>query len=356
MKKFSILLFSAIAMVACSKDVVTDRNESAIDFEIAAQGTVKTTATTTGNISEFKVWSYTQPTTSVTEPKAVMENITVSKNADGAWTYSPKKYWPHQMNLDFYAIAPTNLTTEVAAGSAKINFTGTTVPTQLGERCDCINYPDIVYATALNMNKESLGGKVTMNFRHAMSQIQFRVKNASSEASQISYAPISLSIKGLDAQGTYTLPMAAATTSAFDNQDSHGTWESDPIVDAKGEIIPHRFVIAQNPVAPKENVLITNEDDFHLVIPQNKENDEATLEVRFNIYQNGLLIAPEIEKEIAFPVDWKEGYKYTYTLVVTEASDGDLSNYVIEFDKVTVDPFIDWDWGKNGENGEVNLN
>ena len=352
MKKFSILLFSAIAMVACSKDVVTDRNESAIDFEIAAQGTVKTTATTTSSISEFKVWSYTQ-----SERKAVMEDITVSK-IDGAWTYSPKKYWPYQMDLDFYAIAPTNLTTDVTADYAKINFTGTTAiyPQQLAtEICDCINYPDIVYATALGMNKETLEGTVTMNFRHAMSQIQFQVKNASSVESAISYEPILLSIEGLDAQGTYTLPMTAATTSYFEDATSHGTWNSAPIVDTEGDIIPHRFVIAQAPVAPGETKLITNAENYHMVIPQTKNSDQATLEVRFNIYQNGLLIAPEITKSIDFPVDWKEGYRYTYTLVVNEASDGDLPDYVIEFVDVTVDEFIDWDWGKDG-NGEVNLN
>lgn len=356
MKKFSILLFSAIAMVACSKDVVTDRNESAIDFDIAAQGAVKTTATTTSNISEFKVWSYTQPTPAVTDRKTVMEGIIVSKNDDGAWTYSPKKYWPNEMFLDFYAIAPKDLTTEVAAGSANIEFAATPTFDQLGQKCDCINYPDIVYATALDMNKESLGGTVTMNFRHAMSQIQFKIKNVSSEASQISYSPEALSIKGLDAQGTYTLPMAAATTEDFDIEESHGTWESSPIVGDQGEIIPHRFDITTDPVAPGQNVLITDATDFHLVIPQSKE---ARLNVILNIYQNDLYITT-VSKEIDFPVEWKEGYRYTYTLVVDEGSDPILPDFVIEFVEVTVDDFKDWDWGNNkdGEpitDKEVNL-
>lgn len=356
MKKFSILLFSAIAMVACSKDVVTDRNESAIDFEIAAQGTVKTTATTTGNISEFKVWSYTQPTAAVTERKAVMEGVKVERDGD-AWTYSPKKYWPNEMFLDFYAIAPTDLTTKVAAGSAQIEFAATPTGDMGGTKCDCINYPDIVYATALNMNKESLGGKVTMNFRHAMSQIQFKVKNVSSEASQISYAPEALSIKGLDAQGTYTLPMAAATTSGFDIVNSHGTWESSPIKDGDGKIIPHRFDITTDPVYPGQNVLITDATDFHLVIPQSKE---ARLNVTLNIYQNDLYITTAT-KEIAFPVEWEEGYRYTYTLVVDEGSDPVLPDFVIEFVDVTVDEFIDWEWGKDKDgkpiiDKEVDLN
>lgn len=332
MKKLSIVLLSAIALAACSKDVVKDSYESAIDFDLATNGTVlKTVAPTASTLKEFKVWSYTQATATA-DRKAVMENVVVSKNEKtGDWTYSPKKYWPNERVLDFYAIAGTDNVT-VSAGSAVVDFAETTTTDQFGEAFDCIDNPSIVYATAMDMTKETLAGRVAVNFRHAMSQLQFKVKNVSTVESEVSYAPVYFTIEGLDSKGTYTLPMAASTTADFDEATSHGTWTTG-VVEGK-ENVPHRVVVSRDKVAPTEIKLITPADDIHMVLPQKKE---IKFVVSVNVYQGEHFICNCIKK-ISTSVDWKEGYRYTYTLRANESTDPTLQEYTIDFD-VTVDEF-----------------
>ena len=330
MKKLSIVLLSAIALAACSKDVVKDSYESAIDFDLAANGTVlKTVAPTASTLKEFNVWSYTQATATA-DRKAVMEGITV-KNTEAGWTYSPKKYWPNEKVLDFYAIAGTDKVT-VSAGSAVVDFAETTTADQLGEAFNCKNNPSIVYATAMDMTKETLAGRVAVNFRHAMSQLQFKIKNVSSVESEVSYAPVYFIIEGLDSKGTYTLPMAASTTADFDEATSHGTWTTG-VVEGK-ENVPHRIVVSTDKVAPTETKLITDADDIHMVLPQKKD---IKLVVSVNVYQGEHFICNTIKK-IPVSADWKEGFRYTYTLRANEATDPALPELTINFD-VTVDEF-----------------
>lgn len=330
MKKLSIVLLSAIALAACSKDVVKDSYESAIDFDLAANGTVlKTVAPTASTLKEFNVWSYTQATAAA-DRKAVMEGITV-KNTESGWTYSPKKYWPYESVLDFYAIAGTNNVT-VSAGSAVVDFAETTTKDQFGEAFDCVKNPCIIYATAMDMTKETLSGRVNVNFRHAMSQIQFKIKNVSTVESQVSYAPVYFTIEGLDSKGTYNLPMAASTTADFDKAESHGTWTTG-VVEGK-ENVPHRVVVSRDQVGPTEIKLITPADDIHMVLPQKKD---IKLVVSVNVYQGEHFICNTIKK-IPVSVDWKEGVRYTYTLKADEAKDPTLPDFAIKFD-VTVDEF-----------------
>lgn len=339
MKKIIFALLSVAAFVACSNDDVVPSPKSAIEFNPTTKNSVRTIATTTNNISKFNVWSYTA------EGKTVMDNIEVSK-ATGDWTYSPVKYWPYDATLDFYGITPTTLVgtgngsvehhidVEVEAGSAKINFAGASVSDMRGEFFYCQNYPDILYATALDLTKENNNGtEVTMNFRHAMAQVEFKVKNSSTIDSEVSYQPVLLMIEGIDNAGTYTLPMAASTTSDFAVEESHGSW----VTSLSKAGVPHAFNIADDYIAPgSDAVLITDAEDIHYVIPQKK--DDAELIVTFGVKQGEHFING-VMKNVVLPVDWKEGHKYTYTLIVNSAIDPDLEDEIIDF-TVTVDEMV----------------
>lgn len=341
MKKIIFALLSITAFVACSNDETTDIQRSAIEFNPTTKGSVRTVATTTTSLSEFYVWSYTNASASQ-EAKAVMENMRVS-NETGDWAYSPVKYWPYDAVLDFYAITPTTLENvtfgvkhhvdvAVAAGSAKINFVGAATLDLRGDAFECQSYPDIIYATSLDLHKADNTGanKVALNFRHAMSQIEFILKNNSSEASEVSYNVLTILVDGLDNKGTYTLPMDASTTSDFAVADSHGTWVSELTNE-----YPHRFHVATDKVAPQSSMSLTNKDDatnMHMVIPQ---TTTATFKVHMGIYQGEHFIAQAV-KNVDVNVDWKEGYKYTYTLLVDQALDPDLEDDVIDF-TITVD-------------------
>ena len=338
MKKIVFALMSVAAFIACSNDEVIPSHNSAIEFNPTTKNSVRTITTTTNNISKFNVWSYTA------EGKTVMNNIEVSK-ATGEWAYSPVKYWPYDATLDFYGITPTTLVgtgngsvehhidVEVSADAAKINFAGASISDTRGEFFYCQNYPDILYATALNLTKENNNGtKVTMNFRHAMAQVEFKVKNSSTIDSEVSYQPSIVMIDGIDNAGTYTLPMAS-TTLDFAAGESHGSWTTS----LSKEGVPHSFNVIPNYIAPgSDAVLITDANDIHYVLPQKK--DDAELIVTFGV-QQGEHFIEGVLKNVALPVDWKEGHKYTYTLVVNSAIDPDLNDLIIDFD-VTVDEMV----------------
>lgn len=350
MKKIVFALMSVAAFVACSNDEVSEANLSAIEFNPTTKNSVRTVATTTSTISKFNVWSYTNAQGSL-EAKPVMENVVVS-NATGVWAYSPVKYWPYDATLDFYGITPTTLVgtgngsvehhIDVAVNStaAKINFAAAATSDMQGNAFVCKNYPDILYATALDLTKDDNGGTtVLMNFRHAMSQVEFKLKNTSAAATEVSYNVMTILLEGIDNKGTYTLP-AASTTNEFTVAESHGTWASE-----MNPAIPHRFNVAEDKVAPGQTMSLTNKDnvdDMHMVIPQKKD---ATLKVHVGIYQGEFFIQ-QVVKTIPLSVDWKEGHKYTYTLLANSTSDPDLDP--IDF-KVTVDDMVIVD------NQDVNL-
>lgn len=341
MKKIIFALLSVAAFVACSNDDVVPSHNSAIEFNPTTKNSVRTIATTTNSISEFYVWSYTNAD-AVRVAKPVMENMKVS-NATGDWTYSPVKYWPYEAMLDFYAISPIayvgegvqhHIDAAVDATAAKINFVGAATGDQQGQAFVCQNYPDILYATAVDLTKENNNGtEVLLNFRHAMAQVEFKLRNESVAETEVSYNVLTILIDGLDNKGTYTLPMAASTTSDFTDEESHGAWVSELTHE-----YPHRFNVSTDMVAPQTTMSLTNKPigdgepnkDMHMVIPQKKT---AKLNVHMGIYQGEFFIQ-QVIKDFDLTIDWKEGHKYTYTLVVNGGSDSDLDP--IDF-KVTVD-------------------
>lgn len=117
---------------------------------------------TTNNLKTFNVYAYTGISDS---PATLMNNVTVTKNGNNAWTYSPTAYWPAKESVDFYAFAPASW---VGAASplgpvAYESYPGT---------------DDIIYAVCTDMTGSTVNPQVVLNFRHALSKVTVKMRSS----------------------------------------------------------------------------------------------------------------------------------------------------------------------------------
>lgn len=321
MKKIFIAMLSVVALAACSQDEVTDIQREYIDFNPTTKNSVRTAPVTTANLSSFYVWGYSS------QGNAIMEAQEVTSDGS-AWTYSPKKYWPMDGTVDFYALYPTSvtgtpahtLTPTVSLDGASVYFRAAESSGMSGDYIAAETVPDLVYATAIDMSKGNTNGadgKVLVKMQHAMSQIAFKLKNNTTadlgitvESSNVIY------LYGLYYDGTYTLP--AESTS---NEGVKGSWARG-LKDTQLCLFPTTMGVVAETGA--DAVLISDADDACFVLPQNLDIEFGVV---CTIKQNGVSIFSGV-KRVSTTVNWQEGYKYTYTFII---DDDTIEDDAIEF-------------------------
>lgn len=190
-KKFFLVLSAMALATGCSNDETIEMNgEDRIDFSVTAGKLTRATATTTSTIDTFKVWA-------ITDNKTYMDGITVNKT-DGKWTYSGTKFWPETV-VDFFAVSPAT----PQSGTVTVNTTDRKIESYVANGKE-----DLLYAMNAAETKDGhKNAPVSVNFRHALSQIVFKVKNTNNS--------IKVEVKGIKVEGvadTSTLTWATATT------------------------------------------------------------------------------------------------------------------------------------------------
>ena len=183
------MALSAIALVtACTNDETIEVNRGeGVTFNVVAGKATRTgiggEATTTSNINKFHVYAFTQN-------KEYMDED-VTKDND-IWTYNNIKFWP-ETNVDFYSYSPnsTNGTVDITATGNK-QITKYKVPGNV----------DLLYALNLAENKTGHEGKepVLINFRHALAQIVFKIKNTNPN---LTVFVDEVKVDGIEGQGTF---------------------------------------------------------------------------------------------------------------------------------------------------------
>lgn len=212
--KFFFLALSAMALATgCSNDEMTEVNRGdGIDFSVTAGKLTRAAATTTNSIDEFKVWAFT-------DNKTYMDGTPVSKEGN-KWTYTGTKFWP-ETPVNFFAVSPAT----PQSGTVSV----TNESRKIEEYVVTDGKEDLLYAANFSETKDNHAtSPVEVNFRHALSQIVFKVKKTSTSS-------IDVKVKGIKVKGvanTATLTWATATTGAnlpegeadTETGDSWGTW------------------------------------------------------------------------------------------------------------------------------------
>lgn len=213
--KSILMALSAMALVtACTNDETIEMNQgegislSAVAGKATRAGSE---ATTTNSIKDFHVYAFTQGL------EYMNHDVTKTGNT---WTYGDTKFWP-ESTVDFYSYSPMDMrrgTVNItAAGEKKI------------EKYLVAGDEDFLYALNLGEKKADHEAKkpVNINFRHALSQIVFRIKNTNPN---LTVFVDGIRVEGVENTGDFTWP-TKGTAEYWDGSepdtetdDSWGTW------------------------------------------------------------------------------------------------------------------------------------
>lgn len=220
MKK-SILLLSGLVMLmtACSNDEVVEKAQNkAIGFDAFVNNSTRATdiSTANNNFTSFDVWGVTtDPTNASTGLTSVFVQQPVT-NTDGAWSYSPLRYWVVGNAYRFSAIAPSNAT----GVTVEQDYTNTTISESQGGLTITFNNEaakanvDLCYAFNKVASATAAQAPVPMNFSHMLSRVKFTFKNTFAAQNsvilvknvQITDATAAATINKLNGEETWSTP------------------------------------------------------------------------------------------------------------------------------------------------------
>ena len=205
MKKYLILAASAVAVLAACAKVENYQNtneENAILFGAYSGKAAITKAKPIADVAElaaqggfgvFAFYTGNNDYSATATPNFMWNQAVTSSDNGSSWTYTPIKYWPNNDSnktngqatwtdkLSFFAYAPyvadasantagiTALTSNTTAGDPKVTYTVATDPA---------NSVDLLYndAALANLTKQTTTGKVTFNFKHALTRLGVTVQ------------------------------------------------------------------------------------------------------------------------------------------------------------------------------------
>ena len=266
-----------------------------------------------------------------------------SQDNGNTWTSDNQRYWPENKSeswkgLTFYAYIDGTEENQNGSLDSSFSLSGTVASFRDFEvEADARMQTDLMYAVAKNVKKNSLDGNVSLNFRHALSQICFTAQNNHPLYKEIEI--VSIELGGVVGKGSYTFPESSTDAGASDfyrNADmSRGVWTLAGDANCCAYTIDGLNVRLYAPDESGKGV-VTNisaplykNDDYKgdisntmYLIPQKAEakksvNDEtgAYIKIRAKITTT---YAPdeskEYEKFIPIDIDWKEGQSYTYNI------------------------------------------
>ena len=364
--KYLAVALSAVALAACNNDEVMEVNQGrGISFQVATETSTRAQATTTSTIDEFMVWGFTQE-----EPaKTLMEELSVSKSGS-EWTYDGTIFWP-AAPVDFYSISPEPVSDKVSEGTVSISnseqkITGFTVNTDQSKQVD------LLYAVNKGEKKaDHEASAVSINFRHALSQIVFKAKNTNKNLKVIIKG---VKIGNIKKAGDFTYPNAATTahnnsTTGSIVATTQGTWSNVSTLEDFSAGMDAAGVTLDGVVSTAKD--LSNATGALFMIPQAltpwiPTSTGALSQTNTGVYfllncqilsgtNKNIQVWPsdadETFAEIAVPAEtltWEQGKKYVYTFIFGEGAgyepgenpNPDPTLVGIDF-KVTVDVFRD---------------
>ena len=216
-KSLFLVAIAATALASCTSDeLVQVNNGNEIKFAIAADNDSRAaTVFCNANLMPgFQVYAGYQNEGAWS---TFIEEDLITVLSDGKCTQSETRYWPEKGTLDFYGLVNLNgdgYTLESASNLDDQITWGVETPVvnDFTPNTDVTKQTDLLYAVATG--KSSSSAPVLMNFRHALSQIEFRAKN-DNPALQVFVSAVR--IGQTYAKGSYTLPKLSTEDNLVDH-------------------------------------------------------------------------------------------------------------------------------------------
>lgn len=342
MKKIIFGAMAAAALLACSKEQVLEKNQAGNEISYSIQTDNQTKA------SDVYCQNFLMPSFKV---YATYDNTTVNKwyyndvitDNGTSWEGTTTRYWSADGTHDFYAIVNGEMT---------VGADPTTVPTVVDftPEAEVANQKDLLYAVAFD--KSRADQTVTLNFRHALSQVEFRAKNTNEKLHVIISG---VTVGQVPSTGTFTYPTEESYDQFVDhdqvktNGAETGTWA------LKNTKADYSVAINNLPIVNNTPVDLTiskdtddNTRDFSKSMlllptssitggngttawnPANSGFNGSYLAVNCKIYNiEGATFKPETDVKLhdglaVIPVsfNWEPGKKYIYTFVFGDGNGG----------------------------------
>lgn len=344
MNKFLSLggVFVAAALLSgCSDNELASVETSemnAIGFHVVgSQAETKATPTTPDNLTltDFDVFAFKGSEIYMGENSNAFEHKGVNIKHNGtAWDYAnaaDRHYWPSEA-LDFYAVNPATFDMDLISNYGwNIHHNTQQIlylcADEYGDGSQPANI-DVMYAIAKNKTKDSNGGKVSLQFKHILSQVVFKAKANTDMKVTIE----SIKIHNVEARGTFTFPEEATTYPTTQNN-----WDliSNSLI-KDFTVVKDKSIIVDNATTATEISVdspmlfvpqpLTAWETSH-PISQANTNKESYLEISCKIKQSGsYLFGDEATFKtlyVPFGPSWDPGKRYIYTLIFGGGYDAD---------------------------------
>lgn len=375
MKKYYLLAAGLLLMLgSCSQDDIVDVNHDGDEIRFAAVTNGSTRAADIYNPNNMPA-SFN--VAAMSQGQVYIAGDVINKTGDSWVNSTGTRYWP-EAAVDFYA--------HVNSGSAFMlndgapTFNNFSVATEVGSQLD------LLYSVKKGQKKTER--PVTLNFRHALSQIVFKAKN---ESENIYVQIKGIKVVNVKGQGTYKFPTVTTDPNlpeeSSKNVTSRGSWTLEGGNVTYDVELDDLTAVEGSKTNPTPVNLTDVKGKALMLLPQGTEawvpetypapdaegNTNSYLLVDCVIYNvsgeqgvDGTLPGKNVclwgtdegegkwsTKELAIPVKfyWEEGKKYTYTLVFGNGNGGynpdpdpgtdpDPVLVPISFE-ITVDEFLD---------------
>lgn len=371
-----------LTLAACSKDEVVQQNPNdAITFSATTGKAISRAIDGYCNDElppTFNVWAAAQ------EKLYFAKEEYVKYDDEGTTKYKPTsgvmRYWPEgaSATVDFFATKNENGTEKfIYSGTTSLAFEGFAVNNTVSAQTD------FIYAVAKDAAKTT-DGTTTLNFRHALSQIEFQAQNLNSK---IFVKIDGVSVKQVYSVGDFSVNVsttnnfqdhAFGTTADTDNRVGRCSWNNQKtkasydvtfdltsvnssatsltVTDASGEfntntmyLLPqtltawNKSVAAADP-AQTNSYFIVNALIYNMPTPSSTPEEQVVV---WGDNSSGSWKTKPIAIPVPASTTWEDGKRYVYTFVFTTTGNGGydpttndpvLTPITL---KVTVDDFVD---------------
>lgn len=296
MKKILLAVTAALAITGCSQNEEFDNAAGQkAEIKMGTSAVTRATPMVTSKFVEFRAFGYAYETESYgtsTKGTNILDGSFTSADQTN-WTEKngTKFYWPSEGKVIFFGYSPSELT----SSNTYTYSEGGGYPTiQYAVDNTITNQVDFLVAQLAGQTKDSNAGGVSLTFKHALTQVVFKLKG---DDANVEYTVTNITFKDLKTSGSYSYENKAWTPDA-------------PVIDYSITLTANNIFNGGDAAAKT----LEAADQLMILMPQ--KLTDAIVEVTFSAKKNGVEIFKSGVKTAKLSGTWASGEKYVYTLLL----------------------------------------
>lgn len=313
-KSIFMVALAALAMTSCSQDEILEVNQDEIKFSAFTENASRATAVT--SINDFKTYAYVGGTKYI--------DGLVATNNGGVYKFAEQGYYWPASAVNFYSVYPStlSLTKDASTEAHSLEFT-----------VDSDDNVDLLYSVLIGAVKgNATAGKIGLNFRHALSMVEFKVSSLGTYGLDVNVSQIEL--VNVKQTREFTLPLVSTTPWLDENPDadattvdgaSRGSWADNTNTTSATYtwgVSLAADATSGDATSAASGTFFLMPQTFTPATPVNGTWSNTYFLISCTIEKNGVMIHDTATNgKVAIPAlgvgsttEWKQGYKYQYTL------------------------------------------